>query len=129
MAKLESAPPALVLVDIALAGSDGRRLAQWLRQHEAQAAHADSLLSNGAPFTPTLTRAIPIIAISSFAPGADGDPLRSCSFGLTRKEGFSESELLELIVQSARQVRPRYAPWSSAEGKSEPLGLQAETRR
>jgi signal transduction histidine kinase/CheY-like chemotaxis protein len=112
MAKLASAPPDLVLVDIALAGSDGRRLAQWQRQHEAQAAtHHDD--ADGVITVATPIPAIPIVAISSFAPGADGDPLRSCSFGLTRKEGFSESELLELIVQSARQVRPRYAPWSS----------------
>jgi signal transduction histidine kinase/CheY-like chemotaxis protein len=108
MAKVTSAPPDLMLVDIALAGSDGRLLAQYLRQHEAQRAsfNSDKGEQDGEI-------AIPIVAISSFAPGIDGNPMRSCSFGLTRKEGFSESELLELIVQSARQVRPRYAPWSN----------------
>lgn len=118
MAKLASSPPALVLVDIALAGSDGRRLAQWLRRHEAHlASHHDE----GGDMT-KIPGAIPIVAISSFAPGADGDPLRSCAFALTRKEGFSESELLELIVQSARQVRPRYAPWSSESAVELELG-------
>ena len=112
MAKVEKSPPDLMFVDIALAGRDGRLLAQWLRQHEAHLlASQDELGETG-----TIARAIPIVAISSFAPGADGDSLRSCSFGLTRKEGFSESELLELIVQSAGQVRPRYAPWSSEAG-------------
>jgi CheY-like chemotaxis protein len=116
MAKMEDAPPDLMLVDIALAGSDGRRLAQWLRQQEAQRLtppDMDVYSQGGVVEAEVALRAIPIVAISSFAPGADSDPLRSCGFSLTRKGGFSESELLELIVQSARQVRPRYALWSS----------------
>jgi CheY-like chemotaxis protein len=125
MAKVASAPPDLMLVDIALAGSDGRRLAQYLRQREAQLVLAggneDTLLDRQAT-----ERTIPIVAVSSFAPGGDGNALRSSSFGLTRKGGFSESELLELIVQSARQVRPRYAQWSNdaamaIERQAEPL--------
>ncbi|MCC6455896.1 MAG: response regulator [Caldilineaceae bacterium] len=108
MAKVAGASPDLMLVDIALAGSDGRRLAQYLRQREAQHEWA-----NGARTEESGESTIPIVAISSFAPGIHGNSMRSCSFGLTRKEGFSESELLELIVQSARQVRPRYAPWSN----------------
>lgn len=120
--KLTDVRPDLVLVDIALAGNDGRRLAQWFREHDAarlaQFEHSNSphLAMDNTSLSPAATlppHTIPIVAISSFAPGADSDPLRSCSFSLTRKEGFSESELLELIVQSARQVRPRYAPWSS----------------
>lgn len=118
MAKVASAPPDLMLVDIALAGSDGRRLAQWLRQFEAQQAVRNAEANQ----SDEVITAIPIVAISSFAPGANGDPLRSCSFSLTRKEGFSEGEVLELIVQSARQVRPRYAAWSS-EGALEVGGM------
>jgi CheY-like chemotaxis protein len=98
MAKIAAARPDLMLVDIALAGSDGRLLAHHLRQAHAQ------------PST------IPIVAISSFAPGEDGKRLRSSTFSLTRQDGFSESELLELIVQSTRQIRPRYAPWSNEAG-------------
>ena len=109
LAKVASSPPDLVFVDIALAGSDGRRLAQWLRQHEAElvAQRAGHTGEDGA------AHGLSIVAISSLSPGGDSNPLRSCSFGLTRNEGLSESELLELIVQSVRQVRPRYAPWSS----------------
>lgn len=86
-------PPDLLLVDIALAGSNGRVLAQWLRQDPA-------------------TASIPVLAISSFAPGAEGDPARSCSFGLTRGQGFSEGEVLDLVAQTLRLVRPRYTPWT-----------------
>jgi signal transduction histidine kinase/CheY-like chemotaxis protein len=90
---LTTLTPALILVDIALGSSDGRSFAQWLRRHPVY-------------------RSIPLVAVSSYAPGSDGHSTRSCSFSLTRKEGFSESEVLNLIMQTLRQVRPRYAPWS-----------------
>jgi signal transduction histidine kinase len=127
MEKVAASPPNLMFVDIALAGSDGRLLAQYLRQHAGQHAltesnHVQSYeksngvhgngvhgISNGYERRFT----VPIVAISSFAPGGDGNPTRSCSFSLTRNNGFSESELLELIVQGTRQIRPRYAPWSN----------------
>ncbi len=125
MAKVAGAPPDLMLVDIALAASDGRRLAQYLRQREVNhAAHGGEGFnsedhSNGSVL-PVIDgekwpreNTIPIVAVSSFAPGIEGNAMRSCNFGLTRKGGFSESEVLELIVQSANQVRPRYAPWST----------------
>jgi CheY-like chemotaxis protein len=116
MAKVTAAPPDLMLVDIALAGSDGRLLARYLRKHEIQQATPQANGNQNGSQQETSHKgafAIPIVAVSSFAPGADSNPMRSCSFGLTRNDGFSESELLELIVQSTQQVRPRYAPWSS----------------
>ena len=90
LTKAQEDPPDLLLMDIALAGSDGRVLAQWMRRHE-------------------LHHAVPVVAISSYAPGAEGEPLRSCSFALTRGEGFSESETLELIIETLHRIRPRYA--------------------
>ncbi len=97
LAKLQAQAVDLLLLDIALPGSDGRTVAQVLRgdAHTAQ---------------------VPIVAVSASPPGSENVQGRPCTFAVTRYGGFNEDELLSLIQNTLRDIKPRYvaAPLASA---------------
>lgn len=90
LAKMETEKPDLLLLDVALPGRDGRTIAQMVRQGNSATS-------------------VPIIAVSGLLPGEEGHQRRPSSFSITRRGGFSEAEVLELIQKTVQCIRPRYA--------------------
>lgn len=105
--KLRSQEVGLLLLDIALPGPDGHTIAQVMR-NDATLAH------------------IPIVAVSASPPGLESPRERFCTFAVTRNGGFSEDELLNLIRNTLRHVKPRYVAASPAsEFPGVPAGIPA----